>query len=543
MTAATLPGSPVAAGPQLAPGRAVSRLAVRQLRLGAAVVALIAGVMSAVVASQYEMISSLLDESGLRAMAGNPIERILLGPPVAVDDPGGFTVWRTGTLISVLASGWIMLATTRITRGEEDAGRWSLLLAGRLRMADIVIRCLAALVGSATVIGVAVAAGLLAARTEPAGAVIHAAGITCIALTFATIALLAAQVMPGRSGATGLTVAALGIGLALRMIADGSHQLAWLAWATPFGLTARTAPYADNRVVPLIVLAAFPIVLAGAAIFAARHRDLGDGIVAVPDSRPPRTRLLQSIGGFALRRTARITLGWDTGIVAFFLLVGALLASVLEFFHTNARIAELAAAAGMSGLGSVNVFAASLFSLLPVPTGLYAVMRLATMVADEKAGRWTMLLAQPISRVRLMSAEIAVTAGGVVALHSSAAAAIWSGAKITGAPLQFTDSLAGALNPLPVALLAMGFAALGVGWLPSAAGAIGALPILGGFLVNAIMQTFNAPRWVANLSPWAHLAPVPETPPHWAATIIFLLITGVLTALGLYGYVKRDLAT
>jgi ABC-2 type transport system permease protein len=543
MTAATLPGSPVAAGPQLAPGRAVSRLAVRQLRLGAAVVALIAGVMSAVVASQYEMISSLLDESGLRAMAGNPIERILLGPPVAVDDPGGFTVWRTGTLISVLASGWIMLATTRITRGEEDAGRWSLLLAGRLRMADIVIRCLAALVGSATLIGVAVAAGLLAARTEPAGAVIHAAGITCIALTFATIALLAAQVMPGRSGATGLTVAALGVGLALRMIADGSHQLAWLAWATPFGLTARTAPYADNRVVPLIVLAAFPIVLAGAAIFAARHRDLGDGIVAVPDSRPPRTRLLQSIGGFALRRTARITLGWATGIVAFFLLVGALLASVLEFFHTNARIAELAAAAGMSGLGSVNVFAASLFSLLPVPTGLYAVMRLATMVADEKAGRWTMLLAQPISRVRQMSAEIAVTVGGVVALHCSAAAAIWSGAKITGAPLQFTDSLAGALNPLPVALLATGFAALGVGWLPSAAGAIGALPILGGFLVNAIMQTFNAPRWVANLSPWAHLAPVPETPPHWAATIIFLLITGVLTALGLYGYVKRDLAT
>jgi ABC-2 type transport system permease protein len=543
MTAATLPGSPVAAGPQLAPGRAVSRLAVRQLRLGAAVVALIAGVMSAVVASQYEMISSLLDESGLRAMAGNPIERILLGPPVAVDDPGGFTVWRTGTLISVLASGWVVLATTRITRGEEDAGRWSLLLAGRLRMADIVIRCLAALVGSATLIGVAVAAGLLAARTEPAGAVIHAAGITCIALTFATIALLAAQVMPGRSGATGLTVAALGVGLALRMIADGSHQLAWLAWATPFGLTARTAPYADNRVVPLIVLAAFPIVLAGAAIFAARHRDLGDGIVAVPDSRPPRTRLLQSIGGFALRRTARITLGWATGIVAFFLLVGALLASVLEFFHTNARIAELAAAAGMSGLGSVNVFAASLFSLLPVPTGLYAVMRLATMVADEKAGRWTMLLAQPISRVRQMSAEIAVTVGGVVALHCSAAAAIWSGAKITGAPLQFTDSLAGALNPLPVALLATGFAALGVGWLPSAAGAIGALPILGGFLVNAIMQTFNAPRWVANLSPWAHLAPVPETPPHWAATIIFLLITGVLTALGLYGYVKRDLAT
>ena len=291
------------------------------------------------------------------------------------------------------------------------------------------------------------------------------------------------------------------------------------------------------------MLGAFPIVLAGAALFAARHRDLGEGIVAAPDSRPPRTRLSQSIGGFALRRTARITLGWATGIVAFFVLGGALLASILEFFQTNPRIAELAAAAGVSGLDSVNVFAAPLFSLLPVPTGLYAAMRLATMVADEKAGRWTLLFAQPISRVRLVSAEIAVTVGAVVALHCSAAAAMWIGAKITGAPLQFTESLAGALNSLPVALLAVGAAAVGVGWLPSGAGALGAVPIVGGFLLNPITQTTNAPRWVANLSPWAHLAAVPETPPHWAATTIFLLIGAILTALGVYGYVRRDVAT
>jgi ABC-2 type transport system permease protein len=543
MTAATLPGSPVAAGPQLAPGRAVSRLAVRQLRRGAVVVALICGGMSALVASQYQPIGHLLDESGLRALAENPAIRILSGPPVALDDPGGFTVWRTGTPVSVLASVWIMLAATRITRGEEDGRRWDLLLAGRLRMADVVVRCLAALVGSATLIGVAVAAGLLAARTELTGAVIHAAGITCVALTFATTALLAAQVMPTRSGATGLTVAALGVGLMLRMIADSSHQLAWSAWATPFGLTARAAPYADNRIVPLIVLGAFPIVLAGAALFAARHRDLGDGIVAVPDSRPPRTRMLQSIGGFALRRTGRTTLAWATGIAAYFFLVGAVLASILDLFQTNRRFAELAAAAGMGGHELGKVIAAALFSLLAVVTGLYAVTRLAAMVADEKAGRWTLLFAQPISRVRLVSTEIIVTVGGVIALHCSAAVAVWSGAKITGTPLQLSDSLAGALNSVPVALLAAGAAAVGVGWLPSAAAAIGALPVVGGFLVNVIMKTTNAPGWVVNLSPWTHLAAVPATPPNWAATTIFLLIGAILTALGVYGYVQRDLAT
>jgi ABC-2 type transport system permease protein len=543
MTTATQPGPPVAAGPQLAPGRAVSRLAVRQLRRDAVMVALICGAMSALVARQYRPIGELLDKSGLRALAENPAIRILSGPPVALDDPGGFTVWRTGTFVSVFASVWIMLAATRITRGEEDGRRWDLLLAGRLRMADVVVRCLAALVGSATLIGIAVAAGLLAARTQLTGAVIHAAGITCVALIFATTALLAAQVMPTRSGATGLTVAALGVGLTLRMIADGSHQLAWSAWATPFGLTALSAPYAENRIVPLIVLGAFPIVLAGAALFAARHRDLGDGVVVVPDSRPPRTRLLQSIGGFALRRTARITLGWATGIAAYFLLVGALLPSILELFQTNPRFAELAAAAGMRGHDLVNVGAAVLFSMLAVPTGLYAAMRLAAMVADEKAGRWTLLFAQPISRVRLVFTEIMVTVGGVVALHCSAAVAVWSGAKITGAPLQLSDSLAGALNSVPVALLAAGAAAVGVGWLPSAAAAIGALPVVGGFLVNVIMKTTNAPGWVVNLSPWTHLAAVPDTPPNWAATTIFLLIGAILTALGVYGYVQRDLAT
>ncbi|MBY0290778.1 MAG: hypothetical protein K2X52_27100 [Mycobacteriaceae bacterium] len=106
-----------------------------------------------------------------------------------------------------------------------------------------------------------------------------------------------------------------------------------------------------------------------------------------------------------------------------------------------------------------------------------------------------------------------------------------------------TDSLAGALNTLPVALLAAGAAALGAGWLPSVAGPIGALPVVGGFLLNVIVQTAHAPAWVVGLSPWTHLAAVPETPPNWAATAVLLSISAMLTALGVYGYVQRDLDT
>jgi ABC-2 type transport system permease protein len=58
-----------------------------------------------------------------------------------------------------------------------------------------------------------------------------------------------------------------------------------------------------------------------------------------------------------------------------------------------------------------------------------------------------------------------------------------------------------------------------------------------------VIQVTKPPGWVANLSPWAHLAAAPDTPPNWAATTIFLLAGAILAGLGVYGYVQRDLAT
>ena len=544
MTSATLPMSAAPAVTSRAPGRAVGWLVVRQIRRGALIVAVVCAGMSALVATQYQTtFQGTIDQSGLRALAENPAIRILFGPPVALDDAGGFTVWRTGTPLMVLAGVWMLLAATRITRGEEDAGRSDLLLAGRLRAVDVVSRCLAAVAGSALLIGLAVGASLVAAGTGTAGAFVYAAAILGVSLTFGTAGVLAAQIMPTRPAAVGVAVGLLGVGLLLRMLADGAPGLAWVAWATPFGLTSRAAPYADNRVTPLIVIAGFAVVFAAAAVIAARSRDIGSGLVAVATSRPPRIRLLGSIGGFAVRRGVRSTIGWAIGIAAYFLLVGALIASILEFFETNPRFAELAGAAGFAGLDSADGFAAALFSLLAIPTGLYAATRLAAMVADEKARRWTSLFAAPISRTRLAAIEVGATTLGVVVLHTTAALAIWAGATITGAPLSIAAALAGALNTTPIALLSVGAAALAVGWLPSAVGAIGALPVVGGFLFNVIIQGMQAPTWVVNLSPFVHVSAVPDLPPDWATLATLTVIGAIMTTIGVAGYARRDLTT
>ncbi|RDH75227.1 polyketide antibiotic transporter [Mycolicibacterium moriokaense] len=527
--------------PTATPSRAVAALTVRQIRRGALIVAAVCAGMSAIVAVQYKTtFQGSIDASGLRALAENPAIRILFGPPVALDDPGGFTVWRTGLPILVLCGVWILLSATRVTRGEEDAGRADLLLAGRIRLIDVVHRTVAAFMLAAALIAAGVGVAMVAAGTDVTGAAIYAAAVLGVTGTFACAAVFAAQVMPTRSAAVGVAVGLLFGWLAVRMLADGAHALAWLAWTTPFGLTTLASPYHDNRVTPLVVLGAMAAVFAVSAAVAAGRRDVGGGLVAVASRRAPRVRLLGSVTGFAVRRSLRPTAGWAVAVAAYYFLIGALIASVLAFFDSNRRFAELAAAAGFGGLDSAYGFAAALFTLLPIATGLYAATRLAAMVADERACRATMLLSAPVSRVRLAYTEIGVVVGAVLALHAIAGLAIWIGAQTTGAPFTITAAFAGAANSAPIALLAVAAAALAVGWLPSGVVALGAVPVAGGFLLDVLTHSVHAPGWVVNLSPFAHLGAVPNGPPDWTGIEAFILFGALAIAVGVVGFARRD---
>ncbi|KUH97924.1 polyketide antibiotic transporter [Mycolicibacterium acapulense] len=543
MTAGTVVTSHAAAA-RPSPTRAAIGLAVRQIRRGTLIVAAVAAGMSFLVAAQYQStFQAELSQDALRALAENPAIRVLFGTPLALDDAGGFTVWRTGTPLLVIAGVWIMLAAVRITRGEEDAGRWDVLLAGALRTSDALLSCVLALTGSALLISTAVWGAMLAAGTTPLGATLYAGGFLGVTSTFAAVGFAAGQLMPSRASAVGLSVALLGTALLVRMMSDAFAALAGLAWVSPFGLIARVAPFADNRIAPLAVLAFYPVMLGAAAVAMAKSRDLGSGLLAVSGSRPPRTRMLGSIHLFAMRRAMRPTLGWAAAIATYFVIIGATIASILEFFEQNPRFATLAARAGFAGLNSADGFAAALFSLSAVATGMYAATRLGAFVADEQARRWTILFTSPVSRAGLLGAEVVVVAAGVVALHVTAAVGITVGAAATGAPLGLFDALAGALNTAPIALLAMGAAVLGAGWLPSAVIAVGAVPVVGGFLVDVVAETAHAPQWVRDGSPFVHVRAVPLAAPDWQALGVILAVAAVFTAAGVAGYHRRDLVS
>ena len=141
-----------------------ARLAVRLIRRGFLIVLILIPGLSAIVVVQYRYtFADPADAISLQVLAQNPAIRVLFGVPVALDNAGGFTVWRTGTFAAVGLASWALLTATRITRGEEQSGRWALLLTGRLRLPSVVAHHLVVLLGAQLLVGSALALALIGA--------------------------------------------------------------------------------------------------------------------------------------------------------------------------------------------------------------------------------------------------------------------------------------------------------------------------------------------------------------------------------------------
>ncbi|MCG5454744.1 hypothetical protein PSH03_003908 [Micromonospora sp. PSH03] len=522
------------------PQRVLRGLAVRQVRRGALVVTAVCAGMSALVAVGYH--SEALDPAALAALARNPAIRTLFGEPVALDQAGGFTVWRTGTVLAVLLGVWAMLSATRITRGEEDAGRWGLLLSGRITLAEAVRQHLGVLAVVPILVGVVTAVAMIAAGVGETGSLLHGSALAAVGLFFVAVGGVTAQLFVSRSAANGVAATVLVVGLLMRMVGDGVPALAWLRWLSPFGLLALTRPFDTNRGLPVSVLAFAAVLLLALAGRLAARRDVGAGILATPGSRPARTALLGSVVAFAVRRTMRPLAAWSAGIGAYFLLLGLIARSMTEFLTGNPQFATMAAQAGFPALGTVEGYAATLYALLAVPVGVFVAVRLAATAADENARRLTLLLAAPVTRARLLAAEAAVAGCAALALITVAGIAMWAGTATVHAGLAPDDALAGAWNVVPVVLLCLGTAVLALGWAPRAVAAIGALPAAGGFLWQVLADSVDAPSWIRALSPFAHLAAVPATAPAWPPALVMAGIAAAGVVAGAIGYRRRDLS-
>jgi ABC-2 type transport system permease protein len=357
----------------------------------------------------------------------------------------------------------------------------------------------------------------------------------------AGLGVIAAHLLPERRAASGLGVAVLLAGLLVRMVADGVPALGWAQWLTPFGLVTRAEPYAADRWFPLVVLGVGVVALVAVAVGLAGSRDVGAGVLGGREVHRAGTALLGSLPAFSARRLRRPLLGWGTGLALYFLLIGTLATTMIDFLRDNPAFAELASAAGFARLASVEGYVSALFSLLAIPIGAFAASRLASVAADETGGRLSLLLSLPVGRARWAATEAAAAGVGCVLLAAAAGLTTWVGARAVGAPLGLGDSVGGAVSVVPIALLCLGAALAALGWVPQAVLAVGILPAAGGYLLLVLADSFRWPAWVGGFSPFDHLAAVPAEPLDVPGAVGMVVIALLLAVLGLVGYARRDL--
>jgi len=482
-----------------------------------------------------------------RTLGGNSGLAALLGPARRLDTVAGFTSWRTMGVLTVVGAIWAMLLAARLLRGEEEEGRWELLLSGRTTRGLAAAQAMAGLGAGlitlwAETATVAVWVGWSGkVHFSTAGSLFLATALMAGAAAFLAVGALTGQLAATRRQANGIAAGVLGVSFLIRMVADSSAQLAWLRWASPLGWAEELRPLTGSRPVALVPVVIWVAVLATTAFVLAAKRDLGASALPSRDAPPPHTGLLGSPAGLAVRLTGPVAIGWITGLAALGLVLGLVAQTAASAITGSASIEK-----AIRRLGGYRLGAASYLGVALVIAAALVAFAAAGQVAaardEEAAGHLDHLLARPVSRTRWLAARLTIGAALVIAASVVTGLAAWVGAATQHSGLGLGQLVQAGLNMAPPALFVLGAGALVYGvWPRAATGATYAL-VAWSFLIELVASLVTTNRLLLDTSVLSHITPAPAANPDWTAAA-WLTGLGVLgAAVGIIRFDRRDLA-
>ena len=177
----------------------------------------------------------------------------LVGPAHQLNTVAGYTEWKSVGILTVLGAVWALLLSTKLLRGEEDAGRWELLLAGQTTRRGAATQAMSGLAGGLLALFV-----ITAALTMGIGHIPSAHFTNRFLRPFSPYGYCRRRHVHGRRSAcesvggkpsSGSRVWRRHSGLffALRMLSDSNLSLTWLHWATPLGWIEQLQPFTHPR--------------------------------------------------------------------------------------------------------------------------------------------------------------------------------------------------------------------------------------------------------------------------------------------------------
>jgi len=528
------------------PGLAVVGVVARRAGRGGLLWGGVFGLMVWSLATQFaKEYPTAADRARLVATMGAGVgSQAIFGPAHHLDTLAGYTAYHVIAVGGIIGAVWGLLAATRLLRGEEEAGRWELLLAGRTTRRRAAAGALAGLgVGVLAMWAVTAAVTVAVGRGTDAGFSTSASVFLAVAAVAATGVFLAvgavcSQLAATRRQAAALAAGVFGVGYLLRAVAAGGTSLRWLRWASPLGWVDELRPLTGSRPLALLPIVASVAALVTLAVVLAGRRDLGAGVLPASDAAAPRTRLLNGPLGLASRLNRGAALGWVAGLGAGSLVL-ALSTKTMQDVWANQQGGVFLRLAGANQGGAA--YLGLVFLVVTLLVGLAAAGQVAATREEEAEGYLDHLLARPVARLPWLAGRFAVAAALVVGGGVLTGLLTWLGASGVGADVRLATLLAAGVNAIPAGVFVLGIGTLAHGLAPRLAAPVAYGLVAWSFLVEVVGAALGASRWLLDTSLLHHLARAPAAPVRWDSAAVLAAVGLAAAAVGALRFARRDL--
>lgn len=530
------------------PRSVVARFVARRTMKGAAFWALALG---AIVASKAVGYASVYPTVQARVkLAASFTKNIglsaLFGAPHQIETVAGYTVWNTLASAMIIGSVWAFLLATKTFRGEEDAGRWEVLLAGQTTARRAAINTLVGLGVSLSVLyAVMAAVFIVVGRVHTVvfgtqAALFFALTTASGAIMFMVIGALASQLMPTRSRAAGLAAGIFGIFYLIRSTAAITNAH-WLLNLSPLGWIEKLQPLYGSRALWLVPIALLTIAACTATVMLAGRRDLGDSTFADKDTAKARFTLLNTPFAAVMRLTRASSLGWLAAIGFVSVFFGLLTKTAAQAFsgsnfqHDLNRV--LHTSSGFAG----STFLGMIFFLMMPLLMAYVASAVGRVREDEAQGYVDNFLVRPVSRTQWLWGRIVLIMVVIVLAGLCSGIGAWAGAASQHAGVGFHTLLPAGLNIIAPAVFLLGIGISAFGFVPRFTTVIAYSVIAWSFLLQIVSSGLNLNHWVLDTSVLNHIALAPAVNPNWQSAAVLAAVGLVLCVLGTLNFIGRDL--
>ncbi|MFI4984606.1 MAG: ABC transporter permease [Solirubrobacterales bacterium] len=475
------------------------------------------------------------------SFANNDALRLFYGYPYNPLTVSGYSAWRVGGTLAILAAVFGLLAAVRVLRAEEDSGRMELVLAGAVGRRMTYLSAMAAIAAGVLILWLAELVGFLAAGLPAGGSAYLALATTSVVPVYVGVGALASQLASTRRIALELAGAVVALSLLLRVIADTATGAAWLGWATPLGWAEELRPFTGPHPLVLVLPAAASVLLLVIAARIAARRDIGIGLLPVRDTAEPRLRLLSSPTAQALRSERGGLIVWTSSVAVFACILGVVSKSVSSAGISKSAQRELAKL-GSGSIVTPTGYLAFVFIFFILAVSLFACAQVGAVRHEEADEQLETLLALPVSRRDWLGGRLLLASCAAAAISFAAGLLTWAGATSVGVPISLPRMLEAGANCLPVALLFLGIAALAYAVVPRASAAISYGLVTVTFLWQLVGSLLGAPKWLVEVTPFAHVGLVPAQPFRATAAAVMLALAALASLSALWLFRRRDLA-